>query len=186
MSTCAPRVVLFAACAAALGGSVFFLDACSSDPAEPPAEEASAEAGDTGLDRRSDSVVDVVQLVDAQCPVGTLGPQTGETCVGFGKGTPCDPECGIPAYGYVCFNGGPPSFTGCLQMTKTSLGETYCCPELRCVAQPDQDTMCASAAGTPHRYQCPPDEDGGTTAPPPGCVETGSGGSAVEHFFCCP
>ena len=181
MTISAPRV--FVIVATAVGGCLFALAACS-DSEEMVTPAPSAEAGDSGLpDARLAG--DVVQLVDAECAEGKLGAPTGESCVGFGTGTPCDRACGIPAYGYVCFNGGPPNQPACLQMTKSSLGETYCCPELGCVPQPDQDTKCTSAA-TPHRYQCPPGEEGGITAPPPGCADGGSGPTAVERFFCCP
>lgn len=115
---------------------------------------------------------------------GTVKPATGETCVGFGKKDPCNVACG--EYGYVCFNGGPPGFTGCYQMSASAFGETYCCAQNKCVAEPDQDGMCAAVAGKPHRYQCPPDGTGSNVAPPPGCQETGSGGTELEKFFCCP
>jgi hypothetical protein len=106
--------------------------------------------------------------------------------VGFGTGTPCDTSCGLPKYGYVCFNGGPPGFTGCVQASSTgSFGDTYCCPDDKCVPQPDQDTQCTTPGKT-HRYQCPPDGAGGNVAPPSGCADGGVGGSAVEHFYCCP
>jgi hypothetical protein len=120
------------------------------------------------------------------CPTPVVKPGTGETCVGFGTGDPCKTACGLPAFGYVCFNGGPPSFAGCVQASSTSaFGDTYCCPDDKCVAQPDQDAMCKTA-GKPHRFQCPPDGAGGTVAPASGCVQSGSGGSALEHFYCCP
>ncbi|MBX3188755.1 MAG: hypothetical protein KF819_17185 [Labilithrix sp.] len=187
-----PRLFTFLALTTALGGSVFVVEGCSSDSVEAPASEAGEkreeeEAGDAGIDGRDGSTADVVERVDAQCPESKVVGMTGETCIGFGTGTPCGvPACGIPAYGYVCFNGGPPSFAGCLQLTQSSLGETYCCPELRCVTQPDQDGMCSATPATPHRAQCPPDGDGGNVAPPLGCVESGSGGSALERFYCCP
>lgn len=104
--------------------------------------------------------------------------------MGFGKGTPCNAGCG--EYGYVCFNGGPPGFAGCLELTDNGqFGSTYCCPQNKCVPQPDQDGMC-TAPGKTHRYQCPPDGIGGNVAPPAGCVDAGSGGTAVERFYCCP
>lgn len=117
--------------------------------------------------------------LDAACPKTKVAPPTGETCIGFGKGTPCDPACGLPEYGYVCLNGGPPGFAGCVQASASSVGETYCCPDDKCVPQPDQDTKCTG--GAPHRYQCPPN-----VMPQAGCGDGGSGGSAVERFYCCP
>ncbi|MDB4943675.1 MAG: hypothetical protein JWP97_3209 [Labilithrix sp.] len=111
---------------------------------------------------------------------------TGETCVGFARSMPCGAG-GLPPYGYVCFHGSPPGIAGCVLASSTgSFGDTYCCAENACVAQPDQDKECPSAA-TPHRFQCPPAGDGGALAPPPGCVVgSGSGGSSVESFYCCP
>lgn len=124
--------------------------------------------------------------LDASCPKGKVLPATGETCIGFGKGTPCDPACGLGEYGYVCLNGGPPGFTGCVQASSTGgFGDTYCCPKNECVPQPDQDSKCTSSA-KPHRYQCPPDGAGNPVAPPAGCTAAGTGGSKVEAFFCCP
>jgi hypothetical protein len=127
---------------------------------------------------------------DANCPATKVVAAAGETCVGFGKHPdPCDTACGIPAYGYACFEGSPPGFTGCVQARDNGiLGETYCCPDNACVAQPDQDGMCAGVegGGKPKRYQCPPNDSGGNVAPPAGCVEHNSGGSPVEKFYCCP
>jgi hypothetical protein len=93
---------------------------------------------------------------------------------------------GLPDYGYVCFNGSPPGIAGCKLASSTgSFGDTYCCTENKCVAEPDQDKEC-KAPSPPHRYQCPPDGNGGSVAPPAGCADGGGGGSAVERFYCCP
>lgn len=188
MSFALSRLVFVGAIVVASSGASIALGACSST-ADAPVDEAT-EAGDGGTDAQRDAGQpgeSDAELGDGgQC--GTkVAPQTGETCVGFGTGAPCgDPACGTPAYGYVCFNGGPPGLAGCVQTTSSSFGETYCCPELRCVAQPDQDTACSATPATPHRRQCPPDGDGGNVAPPAGCVDGGAGGSALENFFCCP
>jgi hypothetical protein len=123
---------------------------------------------------------------------GTCGPnnasKTGETCIGFGaKPESCDAGCN--PYGYVCFGGGPPAFANCHEMRVSAIvGNTYCCSENKCVAEPDQDQQCLDAgAGKTHRYQCPPNENGsGNVTPPNGCVEHVSGTTAVEKFFCCP
>jgi hypothetical protein len=121
--------------------------------------------------------------VDAgACPKGKSIPDAGETCTGFGKGDPCTPECGL--YGYVCVNGGPPGFTGCLQMSGGSFGETYCCPKNDCVAEPDQDSHCSGAGGKPHLFQCPPNGDGGFVAPAAGCATTTPLGP--YDYYCCP
>lgn len=156
-------------------------DASSTTPTTPP---DSAPADDAAGD--SSTTSDGGATRDAACPATKVVPRTGETCVGFGAGTGCDTTCGLPAYGYVCFNGGPPGFAGCVQASSTgSFGDTYCCPENKCVPQPDQDKQC-STAGKPHRYQCPPDGAGGNVAPPSGCADGGSGATALERFYCCP
>jgi hypothetical protein len=129
---------------------------------------------------------------DASC-VGPIVTTSGETCIGFGPTDTCDPSCGQP-FGYICFNGAPPGFTGCReQRVSASLGNTYCCPKNDCVAMPDRDQECASTAGKPHRFQCPPNDnpsDGGPptsfATPPGGCVEKGSGATELERFYCCP
>ena len=145
-----------------------FLFACSSK--ETPATASSPDAAPA----------------DAGACEGSVATGAGETCIGYGPGDTCPASCGQP-FGYVCFGGPPPGFEGCRETrTSDALGNSYCCPKNDCVAQPDQDESCASKAGTPHRYQCPPDESGGNVAPPSGCVESGSGGSNVEKFYCCP
>lgn len=120
------------------------------------------------------------------CPGTTTATQKGETCIGFGKtGSTCANACGR-AYGFVCVNGGPPGFSDCVRVSASSFGESYCCTENRCVAQPDQDKECTGVSGKPHRYQCPVADDGGPLTPPAGCTEKGSGGSSAEKFYCCP
>ncbi len=89
---------------------------------------------------------------------------TGETCTGFAKGSPCGAN-GLPDYGYVCFFGSPPGIVGCQLARASAFGDTYCCAENKCVAQPDQDAVC-TAPGLPHRYQCPPNGAGGSVAAP--------------------
>lgn len=157
------------------GGTTGAVDAAAPrDGAGPTTDGAITDGGTDSL-----TVLPDAAAFDAACPKPKVAPATGETCIGFGKGMPCDPACGLPQYGYVCFNGGPPGFAGCVQASASSLGETYCCPDDKCVPQPDQDTKCSS--GTPHRYQCPPN-----VMPPAGCGDGGSGGSNVERFYCCP
>lgn len=191
------RAVALLALTLTAGGAALAIDGCGSDAAVGGGSTADASSGSetgTGEDGSvaSDAGTDATTTLpdsaafDASCPKGKAVPSTGETCIGFGKGSPCDTACGLPAYGFVCFNGGPPGFTGCIQASSTSsFGETYCCPDNKCVPQPDQDKECKSA-GTPHRYQCPPDGMGGSVAPPAGCADAGAGGSAVERFYCCP
>jgi hypothetical protein len=178
------------------GAGALAIDGCGSDgtvaggaTSDAPSSSEAGTEGDssTGSDAGSDAPTTLPDgaAFDASCPKGKVLPSTGETCIGFGKGSPCDTACGLPAYGFVCFNGGPPGFAGCVQASSSSFGESYCCPDNRCVPQPDQDKEC-KAAGTPHRYQCPPDGMGGSVAPPAGCADAGGGGSAVERFYCCP
>jgi hypothetical protein len=181
--------------AASAGGIAFAIDGCGSDSGAvdggatsdaPSAKEASSDDSGSGGNDSSTTPPDGGGG-DGGCPPGKVVPDKGETCIGFGKGTPCGSAgaCGLPAYGYVCLNGGPPGFMGCVQASSTSFGETYCCPDNRCVPQPDQDKQCKTAGKT-HRYQCPPDGNGGSVAPPAGCEDGGAGGSAVERFYCCP
>jgi poly(hydroxyalkanoate) depolymerase family esterase len=172
------------------GGGALVLDGCGSDSTGGDGVGGDNEAGsasdapqgsETG-NGNSDAGPDAAKGTDgAACPTPKVLPDKGETCIGFGKGTPCDTACGLPAYGYVCFNGGPPGFAGCVQASTTgSFGDTYCCPENKCVPEPDQDKECKTA-GKPHRFQCPPD-----VAPPAGCTAIDAGASAVENFTCCP
>lgn len=182
------------------GGLVLAIDGCGTDNGDPPSaptsdapsgKDASNEGDDDDSSTGDDAGTDAHALPDSgtetdagSCSKGKIKPATGETCVGFGKGTPCDVACG--EYGYVCFNGGPPGFTDCREINDNgSFGSTYCCAQNRCVPQPDQDGMCTTAGKT-HRYQCPPDGLGGNVTPPAGCVDGGSGGSQVERFYCCP
>jgi|GEM_PF-1874605 len=201
MSRFVTKLSLGIASAFALAGSVLVVEACSSNISSVGIIEDPDAGTDGSSQPKPDSSVvpddastngDVVIGPeaggrDASCATGVTKPATGETCIGFGKKSPCDPACGLPEYGYVCFNGGPPGFAGCLQTQASAFGETYCCPSNACVPQPDQDGMCAAVAGKPHRYQCPPKgPDAGNVDPPAGCVESGSGASEVEKFYCCP
>jgi hypothetical protein len=174
------------------GALLLFADGCGSDsaPGTATTDAAAVETGtesDGSADASNESVTPADGgALDAACAATKVVPSTGETCVGFGDGTGCDTACGLPKYGYVCFNGGPPGFAGCVQASSTgSFGDTYCCPDDKCVAQPDQDPQCAGS-GKPHRYQCPPNGMGGNVAPPTGCADGGSGGTALERFYCCP
>jgi len=199
-----PRAFLLGVLGPLALAASFGSGACSSDPATSVADgggdpdgssaadgaggdDASATTDGATADAKSDGASGDAGDKDA-CPTPVTKPATGETCVGFGKKTPCGSAgaCGYPDYGYVCFNGGPPGFAGCVQASTSAFGETYCCPDNKCVAEPDQDAMCAGVAGKPHRYQCPPDGLGGNVAAPAGCVANGTGASELEKFFCCP
>jgi hypothetical protein len=189
------RLLTILVTASSAGGLALAVDGCGSDTgdvdggptsdAPSPKESGNGGNDDGGTGKDSSTTLPDGSKADSSCPPGKVVPDKGETCVGFGKGTPCGTTCGLPPYGYVCLNGGPPGFAGCVQASSTSFGETYCCPENKCVPQPDQDTQCKTA-GKGHRYQCPPDGNGGSVAPPANCVDGGSGGSAVERFYCCP
>lgn len=191
------RVLVLVVSATCAGSSALFIDGCGSDSGDvatgptsdaPSGKEggdeqtdASAAAKDGGADGSStDAGADA-----GSCSKGKVRPATGETCVGYGKGSPCSAECG--EYGYVCFqNGGPPGFAGCLLINDNGqFGQTYCCTENKCVAQPDEDGKCTTPGKT-HRYQCPPDGNGGHVAPPAGCADGGAGDTALERFYCCP
>jgi hypothetical protein len=164
------------------------IDGCGSDSANPVAADGSTAdspgakpdgaTDDDGAasDGGTDSAVDA--------PVDSGANGTGETCIGFAKGTPCGAN-GLPDYGYVCFNGSPPGIAGCKIASSSGFGDTWCCTENKCVAQPDQDKEC-KAGSPPHRYQCPPEGDAGNVPPPAGCADGGPGGSPLERFYCCP
>jgi hypothetical protein len=196
-----PRPVLVLALTLASASSfVLTVGGCGADAtdveATPGADAASASdssrttdggsaANDGGTDANAPGADAEAGAEAGSCPQGQTRPATGETCVGYGKGSPCNAACG--EYGYVCFkNGGPPGFAGCSLINDNgSFGQTYCCTENKCVAQPDEDAKCTTAGKT-HRYQCPPDGAGGSVAPPAGCADGGAGGSALERFYCCP
>lgn len=182
------RFVLLAFATTSFGAVALFADGCGSDSATPGGTTSEDGGGGTdGTTNKDGATGSEAATTDggADAPADSPATGTGETCIGFAKGQPCG-DGGLPEYGYVCFNGSPPGFNGCVQASKTAFGETYCCPENKCVAQPDQDKKECKAAATPHRYQCPPDGMGGSVAPPAGCADGGSGGSAVERFYCCP
>ena len=180
--------------ALATAGSLAALEGCGSDATpggitddastspDSPGSKPDGALDDGALDDGAASDGGADATVDSASDGGTTGK--GETCIGFAKGSPCG-AVGLPDYGYVCVNGSPPGIGGCKLASSSSFGDTYCCPDDRCVAQPDQDGMCKTAAKS-HRFQCPPDGAGGNVAPASGCVDGGFGGSALEHFFCCP
>lgn len=168
-------VAAFAACSSEESSSTTTpgTDAGGTDAKPAPGDASTGGEGGGG------------KTIDGGDAGGDAATTSGETCIGYGKGESC--EGGVPPYGYVCFGGPPPGFTGCVETrTSASLGNNYCCPTNDCVAQPDQDKQCNGVSGKPHRFQCPPAGDGGTVAPPSGCVEHASGGSALEKFYCCP
>jgi hypothetical protein len=173
-----------------LGLATFALDGCASSTSDTGGAASDAQATEDATATLDDASAssDAPSTIDAKADAGdaaTSSQGKGETCIGFAKGPPCGAG-GLPDYGYVCFNGSPPGLTGCVLATSTgSFGDTYCCPENTCVAQPDQDKEC-KAAGTPHRYQCPPNGVGSSVAPPVGCADAGGGGTALERFYCCP
>jgi hypothetical protein len=151
---------------------------CGSSSSPPTTADASITDGN-GLDADGESAIDA----DGAREGGASGQ--GESCVGFAQGTPCGAS-GLPAYGYVCVHGSPPGIAGCvLASSAGSFGDTWCCNENLCVAQPDQDGACVDA-GVPHRFQGPPSGDAGWVAAPAACVAASGGGSALEKFYCCP
>jgi hypothetical protein len=149
---------------------------------DAPSSKPDSTSSDPDATTTGDAAKDAPSSVDAS-DGGTNGK--GETCVGFAKAMPCGVG-GLPDFGYVCFNGSPPGIAGCALASSTgSFGDTYCCTENKCVAQPDQDKECKTAQA-PHRFQCPPNGSGGSVAPAASCVDAGGGGSALERFYCCP
>lgn len=182
---------LFFACVS-LASTFVMIHGCGSDSTSPTAGDAAAAADgpstatdgapDDDASTRTDAARDA-SAADSATDGGANGK--GETCIGFAKGTPCGVN-GFGDYGYVCFNGSPPGIAGCKLASSTgSFGDTYCCTENKCVAQPDQDKECKTA-GAPHRFQCPPNGDARPVMAPAGCFSAGGGGSAVENFYCCP
>ena len=186
------RFLTLVATACLASGVALAIDGCASDTPDPvgdPGSDAASPGKETGTsdkDSGGEPIADggtdsALPEQDAEAGAST----TGETCIGFGKGTPCGTAT-FPDYGYVCFNGSPPGIAGCKLASSTgSFGDTYCCTENKCVAQPDQDKECKTA-GAPRRFQCPPNGDAGPVMAPAGCISAGSGGSAVENFYCCP
>lgn len=196
------RVRLFSLLALSLSIAATAVVACGTDdPVSPdagadgaaPRRDAASGDDDTGAfdagggggDARAEGGADASSF-DGACLEASVVPQTGETCAGFGRGEPCEPACGHPAFGYVCFDGGPPNLSGCVQVRKSFLGETYCCPKNDCVRVPDLDSECAGQAGGSRLYQCPPQGDGGTAAPPsPACSPRVVAASPYK-YHCCP
>lgn len=170
---------------AALGFFACSDDSMGTSPSVPAEDSGTAAADEDAGSSDSSRGEDAGGAADGGC-AGPIVTTPGETCIGFGaKEDSCDPACGQP-YGYVCFAGAPPGFTGCRKASESAFGQTYCCPKNDCVAQPDLDAMCKGESGKPRRFQCPPDGRGGHVAAPAGCTESGSGSSEVEKFYCCP
>jgi hypothetical protein len=178
--------VSVAGVAASLAGA--WLSSCSSDdPISPGNEGGSAiDAGDasaadapapdgTGPDARPDG-----------CAITTTEFDAGDTCAGFGAKSPCEPGC-TPAYGYVCTGGGPPNLKGCVRVSESSFGGTYCCPDLACVRVTSQDKKCVSPQKA--LYHCLAAADGGLVAKPAaGCTEVVGDPDLppIEaRYFCC-
>jgi len=189
MSNRLPRALALLVGSFALASMASVIDGCGSDSADPvPGGGSTIDSPGSTPDgaKPDDSGSGSDGATDSAADSAADGAATGkgETCIGFAKGTPCGAN-GFADYGYVCFNGSPPGIAGCKLATSSSFGETYCCTENKCVAQPDQDKVC-TAGGTPHRYQCPPEGDAGSVAPAAGCVDGGAGGSPLERFYCCP
>lgn len=159
---------------------------CGADAADPTAADAGPNMprADGSQPETDAAPLDAAKADVAIPDASEASAATGETCVGFATHEPCGAGS-LPPYGYVCVNGSPPGIAGCMLASSSSFGDTYCCTENACVAQPDQDKICMDPK-VPHRFQCPPEADGGPKAPPAGCVSAGPGGSNVESFFCCP
>ena len=155
--------------------AVLLLLGCDSTESPPATVDASAEASGGGDAR----------VTPDGCSSGEIVTQEGDTCAAFGAGVPCDPACNIPPYGYVCSNGGPPGFAGCVRMSNSALlGGTYCCPDLRCVRVVSRDSACTDAGSASHLYQCATASDGGlVSSPASGCIEVH--GLPVYRYFCC-
>ncbi len=156
-------------------------------PAPTPSEPG--DETDSGDGTRDDAGADGAPPADGggDGASGDGGGGTGETCIGFGAKSPCG-AAGKPDYGYVCFGGSPPGVSGCALASKSIAGETYCCTQLACVAQPDRDAADCKSAQRPHRYQCAVDEGNALLAQPPaGCSEdVGALIDKSSRFYCCP
>ncbi len=164
-------------------------DARPDDDATPDDDSGGAADSDApdGI-RDADGDRDAGAIAEAGpdgCVSGEIVPDAGDTCVGFGTGDSCSTACGLPPYGYVCTNGGPPGFAGCVRVSNSALlGGTYCCPDLQCVRVTSQDNACADAGLGPRLYQCATQTDGGLLAKPAqGCTELG--GLPSYRYFCC-
>lgn len=147
------------------------------DSSEPDAAQRDADAApqkDASSDARTDAL-----CTDAGST--TFGP--GDTCAPFGEGSSCG-GC-FPTYGYVCTNGGPPNVTGCVQVSNSAFGGTYCCPTLACVRVTSEDPKCAGRPGKTKMYSCPVDGAQNLRAQPPqaACEEVAG---PTYRYFCCP
>ena len=183
-----PRLLGLFFASSSIASTMVIVNGCGSDKTDPAVGDAATAADGPGPKAdgapEDDASTATDSGNDAAADSATDGGSNGkgETCIGFAKGTPCGAN-GFGDYGYVCFNGSPPGIAGCKLASSTgSFGDTYCCSENKCVAQPDQDKECKTA-GAPHRFQCPPNGDAGPVMAPAGCI---SAGSAVENFYCCP
>jgi hypothetical protein len=147
------------------------------DGASPKDATSSADASATDANPGSDaSCADAGKTVFGQ----------GDTCAPFGEGSSCTGPC-LPKYGYVCTGGGPANLTGCIQVSDSTFGGTYCCPTLSCVRMPGQDAKCAGKPGGTKLYSCPVDKDKNLRAQPgAGCQEVVDPTLPEYRYYCCP
>ena len=154
----------------------------SLDAAPPPSADATPKDDASQLDAAPQKDASA----DATCgDAGTTVFGPGDTCAPFGEGTSCG-AC-VPKYGYVCTNGGPPNITGCVQVSNSAFGGTYCCAALSCVRVTSEDTKCAARPGKPHMYSCPVDAAQNLRAqPPPQAAACDEVAGPTYRYFCCP
>jgi len=164
----------------ALACSIFgvgaLFSACSSSN-DAPAETAATDSGADDSTNENEADSGAAEEDASACDEDAGCVAANQDCIGFGEGSPCI-DTSNP-YGYTCF-GGPP-MDECEIATESSLGTTYCCPELTCTHVASGDKMCS---GGSVYFECPTADGGLLVSPAEGC--TPSTGEGPYAYFCCP